>query len=151
MTDAPPSPGLKALNYANDTLGVNKVYEDALKIREELNETLTLLSDARDKKRELESKLVDVEMFVAAEERGKHADMSQAAMDKHLKVALHNHPEWRTLRANLANLAGEMDGLEMDKTMHETDIKIAVSRMQELGGHLQYLAAIKQSETAKNS
>lgn len=151
MTASTESAGLKALRYAEQNLGVNAIYESCLELRGKLDETLSLLSEARDKKRELESKLVDVEMFVAADERGKHADMSQAAMDKHLKVALHSHPEWRTLRADLANLAGDMDGLEMDKAMHETDIKIAVSRMQELGGYLQYLAAIKQSEVAREA
>ncbi len=151
MTTSTPSPALKALKYAEDQLGVNTVYTDCLTSREQLDTTLTELSEARDHKRDLESRIIDVEMDVAASERGSHPEMSQAAMDKHMKVALHNNDDWRELREQLVLAVGTVDGLECDKTMHETDIRIAVSRMQELGGYLQYLAAVKQSNSTNKT
>lgn len=151
MTNGTPSAGVKALRYAEEQLHVHSVYEAAQEIRESLDKTFTGLSEARDKKRDLESRIVDVEMEIASEERGKHPDMSAAAMEKHLKIALHRNDDWRELREQLSTTIGDIDGLEFDKSIYEVDIKIAVSRMTELGGYLQYLAAIKQSETTNKA
>jgi hypothetical protein len=46
-------------------------------------------------------------------------------------------------------VTGDVEGLEFDKAIHEADIKIAVARMQELGGYFAYLAAVKESEIAR--
>lgn len=142
------SPALKALKYAEDELGVHAVHEAALKSRQELDECLTALSEARDEKRSIELQLQDAELEVAADERGKHPEMSAAAMDKHLKVALSKDDRVRELREQHTKLIGDVEGCEFDRSIIEVDIKIAVARLQELGGYLQYLAAIKQADTA---
>ena len=151
MTARAESAGLKALRYAEENLGVNAIFKECVEKREELDSLFTELSEARDKRRELEAAISDTELEVAADERGKHPDMSQAQMEKHLKIALHNNPKWRTSRSDLMELVGTIEGMEFDRSMLETDIKIAVARMQELGGYLQYLAAIKQSEVAREA
>lgn len=133
----------KALAYAEDTLGVHRVYDDAAGFRIKLDEILTELSAARDKKRDLEFRLSDQEQLIAADEWGKHPDMAQTRMDKHLKSAFWKSDDWRTLREQLSSVTGEVEGLEYDKSIMETDIKIAVARMTELGGYLQFLAAVK--------
>lgn len=138
MTD-----GVKALRYAEENLGVHSVYEGAIEARDRLDGILTDLAGLRDKKRDLEYRLQDLELEVASDERGKHADMSQAAMDKHLKVVLHNNTDVRELREQLSKTVSDIEGLEFDRSIAETDIKIAVSRLHELGGYLEYLAAIK--------
>lgn len=139
------SDALKGLMYAEDTLGVHKVYEDALAKRNDLDGCLTLLSDARDKKRDLEFRLHDAEMEVASQEYGKHPDMAQTRMDKHLKVAITQDDTCRELREQLHRATGDIEGLEYDRSVVEVDIKIAVSRMSELGGYLNYLAEIKRA------
>jgi chromosome segregation ATPase len=133
----------KALEYAEDTLGVHKIYEDAQTARKDLDECLTKLSEARDKKRDLEFRIADHEQEVAADEWGKHPDMAQTRMDKHLKNALWRNDDWRELREQLSKVTGDVEGLEYDRAVAEADLRIAVSRMQELGGYLQYLAAVK--------
>jgi hypothetical protein len=149
VTTGTESAAVKALRYAENSLKVHEVYTQALVSRDNLDKTLTDLSEVKDKKRDIEIRLQDVELEVASEERGKHPDMSQAQMDKHLKMKLHDNTDARGYREQLVKIVSDLDGLEFDKTMHETDIKIAVSRMQELAGYLQYLAAIKQSEIAR--
>ena len=152
MTDhRPPSAGRKALEYAEGHLKVNMVYHEALQKRNELDEIVTELSELRDKKRDLDARLLDAEMLVAADEWAKHPDMSAARMEKHVKVAFSNSDEVRQLREQLVTVVGDIDGREFDLKVVETDIRIAVSRMQELGGYLNYLAAIKQSETASKA
>lgn len=139
----------KALTYAETELGVNSVYLEVLSVRNKLDSTLTELSTARDKKRDLDERLQDREMEIRAEERARHTEMSAAAMDKHVKVALHNDDSVREYREQIQSTVSDIEGLEFDKSMHDTDIKIAVARLQELGGYLNYLAAIKQAALIK--
>lgn len=143
--------GVKALRYAEDNLGVHQVWLDAQAAREKLDSLLTLLSESRDHKRDLELQLHDREMQVASDEYGKHPDMAQTRMDKHLKQALSQDAGWRAFRAEISRMTGEIEGLEYDKAVIETDIKIAVARLQELGGYLQFLAAIKQADNSNHS
>jgi hypothetical protein len=52
------------------------------------------------------------------------------------------------LRGELLESIGDVEGLEYDRAMNETDIKIAVARLHELGGYFEYLAAIKRAESS---
>jgi hypothetical protein len=149
MNETPaPSPGAKALAYA-ESLGVHSVHTELLAKRGELDQCLTEIATLRDKKRDDENLLLDREMELLAEERGKHPDHSQAAMDRHLKVVHWSDERCRELRGALAQVSSDLDGLQFDRDMLETDIKIGVARLQELGGYFQYLASIKQAETAR--
>lgn len=141
-----PSAGLKAVTYAESQLGVNAIFEAAVLARNTLDGTLTELSTVRDRKSDLEYRLQDAEMEVASDERGKHPDMSAAAMEKHMRIALNNTDGVRELREQITKTKSDIDGLEMDKTMAQTDINIAVARLTELGGYLNYLAAIKLTQ-----
>ena len=140
MTD---SPAVKALRYAENELGVHKVYNEARQARQSLDNTLTALSERRDSRRDVEERIIFRELDLTSDERGKHADMSEAAMARHLKLVFHGDSELQQLRTDLRELQDSIEGLEYDKLIAETDIKIAVSRLQELGGYLQYLAVIK--------
>jgi hypothetical protein len=151
MSENPtPSPGARSLAYA-ESLGVHSVYDEVLAKRTELDQCLTEIATLRDKKRDDETLLQDREMELLSDERGKHADMSQAAMDRHLKVVYWSDERHRELRASLAQVSSELDGLGYDRDMLETDIKIAVARLHELGGYLQFMAAIKEAETARTT
>src|SRR5574338_288003 len=101
MTVSPPSAGAKALQYAEQHLGVHTVYENAIEARNRLDGILTELAEKRDQKSDVEFRLQDLELEIASDERGKHADLSQAAMDRHLKVVLHNNTDVRELREQL--------------------------------------------------
>lgn len=145
------TPALKALNYAEETLGVHRVHEQAHIARAELDRVLNDLSEARDKRRSTEAQIEDRELELVADERGKHADMSEAAMGRHLKIVFHRDGDLQNLRSSLRSIVGDIEGLEYDKVMHETDIKIAVARMQELGGYLQYLAVVKSTSNTSTA
>lgn len=130
----------KAINYAEVRLGVQDIFQEARTARNGLDECLTLLSEARDNKRSVEMAITDREMELLADERSKHADASDAWLGRHLKVVYHDDPLLAASRETLNGLTGDIEGYEFDKNMLETDIKIAVARMNELGGYLQYLA-----------
>lgn len=151
VTDAPVSAAQKALDYAENQLGVHTVYTETLAKREELDSLMTELAEARDGKRRFERQIADREMEILTNELSAHPEMSAAAMDKHLKRAYHSDPSLRELRESLVECVNTLDGMELDRSVLEVDIKIAVSRMSELGGYLQYLAAVKQSTFTSSS
>lgn len=145
-----PTPEAKAFQYI-ESLGIHSVYDTALAARKELGDQMLSLEDARSRRRTLEAFKVDVEMSIVEEERIKHTDMSQAQMDKHLKIAFNNNSDIRETRDELVVIAGEVDALEHAISLLETDIRIAVSRLTELGGLAQFFAAIKQAETTRKT
>ena len=141
----------KALEYAEVTLGVHTVYEEARTAHNGLDECLTRLSEARDNKRLLEYNLADREQEIIQQCWIDNPDMAQGKMDKFAKVQIHADAGWKAIRSQLAETLSEIDGLECDKTTLETGIKIAVSRLHELGGYLAYLAAVKQAASTNTT
>jgi hypothetical protein len=132
-----------AIKYAEETLGVHSVHEQALAARNQLDEVLTELGNKRDSLRDKEWALQDREMEVAGDERGRHPDMSATGMEKHLKIALQNDDATRELREQISHIRSDIEGLEYDRSIAEHDIKIACARMNELTGYFQYLAIVK--------
>jgi sensor domain CHASE-containing protein len=139
----------KALAYAENDLGVHSVYTAAQMHREVLNKVLSELAESRDKRRDIELKVTDREMVLTSDERSKHPDMPVTRWDKHIKESFRDDDDLRSLREQMFAVVGEIEGLEFDKQIAETDIKIAIARMNELGGYLQYLAIVKASEQPK--
>lgn len=137
------SDALKALKYAEEQLGANSVFEAAQHMRDEVELFGNELVELRHKKRELDASLVDREMILASEERGKHPEMSATAMEAHMRRVKNNDDEHREIRDLINITLRKIDNGEHQKTLKELDVKIAVSRLQELGGYFVYLAAIK--------
>lgn len=141
---------LKAFRYI-ESLGVHSVYDEALDKRKALGDKVLDLADVRSRKRTVEAYKADLEMEVIEDERIKHTDMSAAAMDKHLKVAFSNNSDIRESKDELMMLAGQIELLEHDVMLLETDLRIAAARLQELGGLTQFLAVIKQAEITRKT
>jgi hypothetical protein len=136
----------KALEYAEHTLGVHTVHEEAVAARTLLDQSLTSLAEARDRLRDIELKVSDREMEVTIDQRSKHPDMAITRWDKHIKESFRDDDDLRALREQLYAARSDIEGYEFDVKVHETDIRIAVARMTELGGYLIYLAEVKRSK-----
>lgn len=141
----------RAIKYAEDQLGVHAVYEQAQANRAVLDKLLAELDKAQDDKRRLAEEIADREAELLIEERGKHSDMSAAAFDQHTKSAKRKDPELKKLREAFNGSLSEIQGLEYDVDMAKVEIRIACSRMEELGGYLNYLAAVKAETTSKTN
>lgn len=135
----------KALSYAEDTLGVHTVFEETVTEKEQLDKLLTDLATKRDSRRDIELKMTDREMEVTIEERSNHPDMAVTRWDKHIKERFRDDDDLRALREQKFAVDSEIEGLEFDRQVTETTIKIGIARMTELGGYLNYLAAVKQA------
>lgn len=141
------TPTHPALAYAEVQLGVHKIYEEGLQLSSQLDETLTALDKAQDERRDLDQKIEELEMDLLVEERGKHPDHSEAAFSRHLKEVYHKSSELRMLRFKRNAKAGECSGLELDMEFTKARIRLCSARMEQLGGYLTYLAAIKNAES----
>jgi len=141
----------KGISYAEDQLGVHRVYKDATFARTNLQAAVDEIYKARLRKREAEAALVDREMELAQEEWAAHPDYSAAKMDQHMKVAKHVDPICREHRRAIFDAITRMEAQDTSRVLYEKDIAIAVSRLTELGGYLNYLAAIKQAHNAQET
>lgn len=145
-----PSPEAKSLAYA-EGLGLNSVYDEALVARKQLESKVNEIHEARSRKRTLENYRHDREMAILEEERGANSDMPIAALERHLKVVYSNDAELREIRDELLALQGDIDLWEYEMSLLESDIKIAVARLHELGGYFQFMAVIKSTSEARKA
>lgn len=133
----------KALDYAEKNLGVHEVYED---VQRNLNDLDTLYSDldkAQDRKRQLNEDIADREAELIGEKRGTHADMSDTGFRTRMKEWERSDTKLAELRGQLNSALGEIQGLEYDADLLKLKIKTGSARLEELGGYLHYLAAVK--------
>lgn len=134
-----------ALDYAENTLGVHKVHEEADELLVKLDQQMTELDEHQDARRALDEQISNREMDVLIEERGKHASMSEAAFGRHLKEVQHKDEQLRKLKSDRGLQAGLAAGLEFDIEYTKARLKVKVARMEQLGGYFNYLAAVKNA------
>lgn len=145
------APKPPALAYAEDVLGVHNVWDEAQGVVIDLNEELDGLDKAQDARRALDQQVEDLKMDILIEERGKHADHTQAAFDRHLKEVYHKHEGLRQLVQQRNMQAGVVTGHEIEITYLKSRVTILSARMTELGGYFQYLAVTKQAALAEQT
>lgn len=127
---------------AENHLGIQAVYDAAQNARTSLDETLNLLADAKDRRRNLEGDIADHETLVIQSVWAANPELAQVRLDKLVKNEINQASSLRELRQQLNAVTSEIEGLEYDRTMTETDIKISVARMTELNGYLTFLSAL---------
>lgn len=139
----------RALDYAENTIGVHQVHEEAEGLLKTLDEVFTALDAATDARRTLDEKIDDHQMDLMITLRGSvGSEISQAAFDKRLKEVYHKDETLRKLRQERNAKAGEASGLELDAEYFKYQLKVKVGRMEELAGYFQYLAAVKNAEAS---
>lgn len=142
----------KALQYAEEVLGVHKDYEIAAGQLESLDETLSGLDKAQDRRRQLEEDYADREVELVNEKRGVHPNMSDTRFKSEWKGWEREDSKLRELRVELNKVRSEIQGLDIDAEMARVRIRVSCSRMEQLGGYLNYLAAVKnQAEKTKKT
>jgi len=142
----------KALAYAEQELGVHRDYQVATEQLESLDATLADLDKAQDRRRKLEEDYADREVELISEMRGIHPNMSDTRFKSEFKGWERTDQALRELRVELFKVRSEIQGLELDAEMARLRIKVSCSRMEELGGYLNYLAVVKtQAEQSKNT
>lgn len=142
---------MKALLYAEDKLQVHLVYEKASGFLEDLDGLLNDLDKAQDRRRQLVEQIADREADLISSERSKNPEMSATGFDQHMKAAKRTDSMLSTLRGSLNDTLSEIQGLEYDTDLLKMRIKVMTARLNELGGYLNYLSAVKQAENQKKT
>jgi hypothetical protein len=141
-----------ARKYAEDKLGVHTVYRELCLEIAKMDDTLTHLDKAQDDKRGLEDAYEYREVELAGEMRGIHPNMTDTRFKSEWKGWEVMDPELIRLRTELNILKGVIQGDEIELEMCRTRIKVGSARLTELGGYLNYLAAVmNQAETSDNT
>lgn len=140
--------GRRAIDYAENSLGVHTVYEEAKRLVHDIDTARGNLALKRRGKAYAEEVYTDAELAFVADMRVDNPDLSQTAFDKFIKGKIHLQPHLRKQRAELADLNYEIEVVEREIKRLQNLLEIATARMGELGGYLHYLAEIKAAETA---
>jgi hypothetical protein len=133
----------KAMAFAHDTLGVERVYEAATKAHNDLAAALERVVKTASDRRRIDDEITDHEMTIIAAERGRHADLSQAAFDKHIKQVLWDAPQLAELRSQRAEVQTAHERADADADLARGRIRLESARMEELGGLLTFYASTK--------
>jgi hypothetical protein len=141
-----------ARKYAEETLRVHTVYETTQLAADSLDDELTRLDKAQDDKRKLEDDYADREIQLISEMRGLHPNMSDTRFKSEFRGWERLDPELIRIRRELNIVKSVIQGSEIEIELYRTRIKIGCARMTELGGYLNYLAAVmNQAEKSNQS
>lgn len=136
----------KGFRYAEETLRVNEVYREAREVLVLYYGGLNELKDLKDERLTLEEKIADRRADLVAEERGKHSDMAVTRFEEHVKMQERRDEELRALRAALLVIKQKVSRKELDLEGRKAGLRVLTSRMEELGGLLHFMAALKNSQ-----
>jgi hypothetical protein len=138
--------------YAETKLGVHQVYEKAKELADKLDDELTRLDKAQDDRRKLEDDYADREVELTNEKRGIHPNMTDTRFKSEWRGWERSDEKLRTIRRELNIAKSVIQGCEIEIEMYRIRIKIEAARMTELGGYLNYLAAVmNQAEKSNNT
>ena len=132
-----------ALTYAEQTLGVHAEHAKALEIQALIEATTAKIPKLLSLKRHLAETIADREVEITSDERGRHTDLSQAALDRHLKEVFRTDAALIELRERAHTNQSELDSEEYDLRALDSEMRLRVARMTELGGYFTYLAVTK--------
>lgn len=133
----------KALRYAEENLGVHVVWENVQTYLQDLDELLAELDKAHDRKRQLNEDYADREVELVHEMRTAHVSMTDTRFKSEWKGWERTDKSLGTIRVELNKVLSEIQGLEYDTDLLKLRIRSSSARLEELGGYLHYLAAVK--------
>ena len=136
--------------YAEQKLGVHAVFEDVQRLADQLDAELTDLDKAQDDKRRLEEEYADREVELIAEMRGIHVNMSDTRFKSEMRNWERTDPGLCKIRRELNITKSVVQGVEINIEVLRARIKIGCARMTELGGYLNYLAAVMNQAEQSN-
>lgn len=142
----------KALSYAENVLGVHEVFTETVSLVEELEGARLLLDKAQADRRGVESAIRYREVELIQEKRSTHPSMSDTRFKSEFRIWEIEDVELVNLRLKLEDNRFECDSLETQVEILRVKIKVGSARIAELGGYLNYLAAVKtQAEHSKKT
>lgn len=139
---------MSAIDWAEETLRLTATLEESKVEHDVLDDLASHLDNASDTKRTLADKIEERKTELLIEARGKHPEESQAWMDRHMRMVMHNDPEMIAYKKDHQAASSILSGLEYDWKVQERKLSLIEARMIRDGGYLNFLAAAKFGEIA---
>lgn len=133
----------KAVRYAEDTLGVHSVYAAATAELDLLDDALDRLVAASREMRHFEERIEDAEIATIGDLKANDPKMSVAALERALKEERVNDETLRNLRRQHREAHDAYTQADADVSRHKYRLRAQTTRLNELGGLLNFYAATK--------
>lgn len=134
---------MNPVKYAEDELGVHDVQTRAERALKDFGEWSIAEADHAARVRDCKDDVDDHQAVATAEQRGKHADLSNADFDRSLRRFLATDVGLAELRSKLRKAQHDHDEATAERRHAEHTIEALAARMIELGGLLNFYAAVK--------
>lgn len=136
-----------ALKYAEDELGVHKIYQETMELQQIMESHYQTRSGLESESRKLATDLERRKMAIITERLSMLPEESIAAHERGVKVAVANDAEYQQLVDRSNEVMAHRDAMSAIISAAENNHKAHVARMKLLGGFFEFCAAIKQDET----
>lgn len=139
----------RAVTYAEDVLGVHKLYEDAQVALKEYEQALLEQADARQAVRGTRASIAEFERVTEERVRQSGVDYkSVAAFERAVKAELTEFSTWTDLADALASQQDRADETEAFVKIAGSRLNLLTTRMEQVGQYLGYLNSCKAASTA---
>jgi FtsZ-binding cell division protein ZapB len=138
--------------YAEDTLGVIRLYEEARRAAEEYDALSREEASLRKEIAEERVELLTLEAEVTEEARQRVADSSgarptEAAVEREYKRLRAASKYWLERSQKIINLQSRHDSLHLSAETSKNEMRAATAQMQVVGAYLNFLSANKTAAT----
>jgi hypothetical protein len=137
----------KALKYAEEELGIHKIYQETVELQAFINDQYRTRSGFEAESRKLATELERRKMAIITDRLQMLPEESIAAHERGVKVAVGNDEEYQRLVDRSNEVMAHRDGIAAAISSYELNHRGHVARMKLLGGFLEFCAAVKQDET----
>ncbi len=150
MSDTEPTKKKKnPVVYAEQTLGVHQVWDDAQTAQRDMEAITELATQVSIEIRGLRAAIADQENKLATTFRGENLDLSQTAFERQLRTVLHEDDTMHELRDRMIDCQSKQDEAEGRIRLLSATVTITAARLNQLGGLLNFYAAAAVTRTTK--
>lgn len=133
----------RAVRYAEQTLNVHGVYDDAEQVHADLVAALEQHTVASHKSRMLHDQIEVRELEIISELRGENPEASGAAIERMARERRAADPKMQELHADLRSTQQQQDEAQSRVTASKYRLRLLAARLNELGGLTAFYAATK--------
>jgi hexokinase len=137
----------KALAYAEEKLGVHKVWIDAEALALQLQDLYNTASGLETGSRNLQTEIDRRRADLLLEEASTTPELSPTAFERRMKFVYAGDEVLRKLTDSYNETMAHRDAVNAQIRGAEVNLKGHTARMNELGGYFKYLASAKNAQT----
>jgi sugar diacid utilization regulator len=137
----------RAIAYAEDALGVHRTWLNTEQLTTQLADLYRTQANFETETRNLDADIERTRQAILVEEAGLNPDMAPTSFERHVKLAYARSQQLATMNQLRLDAMARRDSIGAQIKSVEVNHRGHVGRLNELGGYLRYLAAVKESAT----